>query len=306
MSQNLIQPQVTTLSDSVAGYLRQSVANSTQKAYKADLAHFYAWGGVIPASPEIIAAYLAAHAETLAVATLTRRIASLSKAHKLGGFESPTSSEIVRMTLRGIKRTHGRPQRQVAPLSKEDMIAIVTTAPDNLMGLRDKALLLTAFCGALRSAETVALQVDDVAFTNEGAILTIRRSKTDKDGHGAKVAIPNGKGRVCPASALKDWIVQSGIKDGALFRAVDNEHVAASGLCTKTVANIVKRHAKRIGLDHTAYSSHSSRSGLCTSAAQAGIPVWKIKTQSRHASDAMLMRYVRDGDMFRDNAAALF
>lgn len=292
--------------DTLGEYVQLSMAENTRLAYKNDLAHFQQYGGEIPCTPEFLAGYLTSYAGTLSCATLNRRVASISKAHKVKGYHSPAQSELVRMTLRGIKRAHGQPQRQVAALTKEDMIAIVTTAPDDLTGLRDKALLLTAFCGALRSAETVALRVEDVEFTSEGAVLTIRRSKTDKEGRGAKIAIPQGKGRVCPVAALKAWMEQLGMKEGALFRPVERGQAIVGDLCTKTVANIVKRHAKRIGLDQTRYSSHSSRAGLCTSAAQAGIPVWKIKAQSRHASDAMLMRYVRDGDLFRDNAAALF
>jgi hypothetical protein len=47
----------------------------------------------------------------------------------------------------------------------------------------------------------------------------------------------------------------------------------------------------------------SLRAGLVTSAAQQGISSWKIRQQTGHASDAMMARYVRDGEMFLDNAA---
>jgi integrase len=51
------------------------------------------------------------------------------------------------------------------------------------------------------------------------------------------------------------------------------------------------------------YSGHSLRAGLATSAAQAGVPAWRIKAQTRHASETMLARYVRQGELFTDNAA---
>ena len=57
------------------------------------------------------------------------------------------------------------------------------------------------------------------------------------------------------------------------------------------------------GLEQTGYSGHSLRAGLATSAAQAGVPIWRIKAQTRHASDAMLVRYIRQGELFTDNAA---
>ncbi|WP_426527876.1 tyrosine-type recombinase/integrase [Bradyrhizobium sp. McL0615] len=56
------------------------------------------------------------------------------------------------------------------------------------------------------------------------------------------------------------------------------------------------------GIDPTGYSGHSLRAGFATSAAQAGVPSWKIRQQTGHASDAMLARYVREGELFVGNA----
>jgi len=90
-------------------FVRASIADNTRRAYRSDLKHFLDWGGVIPATDVIVADYLAAHADTLAVATLCRRIASISKAHTSKGLQSPTTSDLIKATLRGIKRTHGVP-----------------------------------------------------------------------------------------------------------------------------------------------------------------------------------------------------
>lgn len=95
---------------SVADYVRDSLAKSSRRAYLSDLAHFESWGGPIPATAETVASYLAAHAEILSIATLKRRVASLSKAHGARGQSNPTRSDLVRATMRGIKRTWGRPQ----------------------------------------------------------------------------------------------------------------------------------------------------------------------------------------------------
>ena len=101
----------TDLPDAVASYVRDSLAENTRRAYLSDLRHFEAWGGSLPAFPATIAAYLAAHADSLSVATLVRRLASISKAHRARGLSNPTRSELVRTTLRGIKRTRGCTQR---------------------------------------------------------------------------------------------------------------------------------------------------------------------------------------------------
>jgi hypothetical protein len=97
------------LADAVVRYVRASLADNTRRAYLSDLAHFESWGGRIPASAETVASYLAAHAGTLRVATLVRRIASISRAHQARGVPNPTRSELVRTTLR----------RDGAPSSKQ-------------------------------------------------------------------------------------------------------------------------------------------------------------------------------------------
>jgi hypothetical protein len=57
------------------------------------------------------------------------------------------------------------------------------------------------FAGWARS-ELVALEVDDLGFDSEGVVLTIRRSKTDREGAGATVAVPfAGEEATCPRCA---------------------------------------------------------------------------------------------------------
>jgi Phage integrase, N-terminal SAM-like domain len=105
-----------TTSLTVADYVRESLSQNTRTAYLSDLEHFENWGGQIPATPEMIAAYLAAHAGIHTVATLTRRLAALAKVHRSRGFSNPTSVEVVKATLRGLKRIKGTAQRQATPL----------------------------------------------------------------------------------------------------------------------------------------------------------------------------------------------
>jgi hypothetical protein len=104
--------RTTDLSDDVAGYVRDSLAENTRRAYLSDLAHFEGWGGCIPASDTMIASYLAAHAKTLSVATLVRRLSSISKAHEARGFANPVRHELVKATVRGIRRRRGSIQRE--------------------------------------------------------------------------------------------------------------------------------------------------------------------------------------------------
>ena len=76
-----------------------------------------------------------------------------------------------------------------------------------------------------------------------------------------------------------------------------------SGLSGEAVSLIVKERVAAASIDPTGFSGHSLRAGFATSAVQAGVSTLKIRSQTGHASDAMLARYVRDGELFVGNAA---
>jgi integrase len=287
----------------IADLVRESLAPNTRAAYLADLAHFEKWGGRIPAEPETVAAYLATHADALSVATLNRRLAALAKVHRSHGMATPTSSELVRSVLRGLKRVKGTAQRQAKPLLKEDLILALDATGESLKDLRDRALLLIGFAGGFRRSELVALSCGDVERVRQGMILTLWRSKTDQNGEGRKIGIPLARGHWCPVGALEQWLDRSDIDEGALFRPIDRHgKVSLKPLSGEAVCLIVKERVYAVGFDPSVYSGHSLRAGLATSAAQAGVPSWKIRQQTGHASDAMLARYVRHGELFIHNA----
>lgn len=289
--------------DAIEKYLQASLANNTRKGYQSDLAHFLAWGGTIPATPETVCQYLAAHVGTLSPATLNRRVVAIGRAHTSQGLESPTKSDLVKATLRGIRRTVGTAQRQVAPATKEYLLAMVEGL-GGTKGIRDRALLLVGFAGAFRRSELVAIEYRDVEFADQGLVINITRSKTDQEGQSRKVAIPYARGATCPVLSLKAWLEVSGIADGPIFRSVTRHgRIIPKPLSTQAVAEVVKHRAATIGLDPSKYSGHSLRAGLVTSAAQAGVSSWKIRQQTGHKSDAMLQRYIRDSQIFIDNAA---
>jgi integrase len=293
------------VSDQVAGYIRESLSPNTQKGYLGDLAHFEAWGGQMPASPEMIAEYLVAYADVLSVATLNRRLAALAKVHRSRGLSNPTSAEVVKSTLRGLKRIKGAAQRQATPLIKDDLFAVLEATGSELRDVRDRAVLLLGFAGGFRRSELIGLNRDDLTLVRQGLKITLRRSKTDQSGVGRKIGIPHGRGRWCAVAILQEWITASGIIEGALFRPVDRHHrVAAKRLSGEAVCSIVRERVQAAGIDPRSYSGHSLRAGLATSAAQAGVSSWKIRQQTGHASDAMLARYIRDGELFKGNAAA--
>jgi len=302
--QNLILMSPGAVTAGVARFVNDSISENTRKAYLSDLGEFEQWGGSIPASAETLAAYLADSANTLRVATLVRRLASISKAHEARGLSNPTRSELVRATMRGIKRTRGCAQREAKPLLRDDLLIVLDKMDGGLKAVRDRAMLLLGFGGGLRRSELVGLDVTDIEHVRQGIVLHLRRSKTDQDGHGQKIGVPLGRTRWCPVAALDAWMTASGITEGAVFRPVDrHRRVHDIRLSGEAIALVVRERVAAAGLDPAQYSGHSLRAGLATSAALARVPTWRIRAQTRHASDAMLARYIRDGEMFTENAA---
>lgn len=298
-SENL---QSIAQNERITYFVNAAISDNTRKSYQSDLAHFLQSGGTIPCTPEFIAQYLANNAETLSAYTLARRLVTIGRAHTSQGLPSPTSADIVKATLRGIKRAYGAKQRRVEPLVK-NLIQDIVKDLVGVKGIRDKALLLIGFAGAFRRSELVALQTSDIEFVAQGLVINLKRSKTDQDAEGRKIAIPFARGNICAVHALKCWLEVAAIDSGAIFRGV-NRHgfISDKQLSSEAVALIIKSHAERIGLDPTKFSGHSLRAGLVTSAAQAGVSNWKIKAQTGHRSDAMLNRYVREARIFIDNA----
>jgi site-specific recombinase XerD len=296
--------------EAAAAFARNEKAPATRAAYRSDFNAFRVWclaKGVdaLPASPETVAAYLAHEAERgSAASTITRRCAAIRYAHRLADLEPPTNSERVRATLRGIRRSIGSAPRRKAPFLAEMARAMALAAPDGLKGLRDRALLLLGFAGAFRRSELVALNVADIEETEDGIRVTIRRSKTDQEGQGQVIAIVRG-GAACPVKAVKAWLEASGIAEGPVFRSVaKGGRLGARRLTDKSVCDLVKAYAGRLGFTAADFGAHSLRSGFLTSAARRGASVFKMRDVSRHKSMDVLQGYVRDAELFRDHAGA--
>ncbi|WP_027142933.1 site-specific integrase [Mesorhizobium sp. WSM3626] len=292
------------MSADVQRLISASLSDGTKRGYQNDIAHFEDWGGIVPAPPETVAAYLAELSATYRTATIVRRVTALSKAHDAIGAPNPTKSEIVRATMRGIKRTLGTATKEAKPVLREDLFQMLERMGDGAKDIRDKALLLLGFAGAFRRSELVGLDIADIEHVRQGIVVTLRRSKTDQIGAGRKIGIPFGRSKWCPVKHLTEWLDQAKIETGPLFRGVNRHgYVAEQRLSGEAVCIIVKQRAEAAGFDPGGYSGHSLRAGLATSAAMAGASAWKIRAQTGHASDAMLARYIRDGDMFTSNAA---
>jgi len=291
-------------------FIRASKAESTIRGYRADWRHFCEWCEVhsvcpLPALPEIVAAYIAECAGRLKPGSIQRRLNAIAEAHKAVALDSPTGAGIVKNTMKGIKRTLGTAAIQKTAALTDDVRAMLNATDAGLIGLRDRALILLGFAGAFRRSEVVGLDVADCGFGKDGLTITLRRSKTDQAGEGRKIGIPYGSNPdTCPVRLLQTWLEQTGAASGPVFRSIDRHgKIRAGRLAPADVARIVKKLARRAGLDPAKYAGHSLRAGHATSAAIAGASERSIMNQTGHRSVQMVRRYIRDGSLFRENSA---
>jgi integrase len=260
----------------------------------------------MPARPELVALYATAMADGgRKVSTIERAVTAIAQVHRARGLDWPRSHPAITEVMAGIRRRLGVAPAQKAPVVDQKLVTLLEGIGDDLAGHRDRALLTLGWFGAFRRAELVGLDVGDLERSDEGLVVTLRRSKADQEGHGATKGIPYASTPgACPVRALARWLEASGINAGPIFRGIDQYgHLADERLHPCSVARIVKRYAERAGLDPAKFAGHSLRAGFATTAAKRGKSLDAIMRQTLHRSERVARTYIRHAKLFDDNAA---
>lgn len=224
-----LPPEILARMAEVVGHAQ---ATGTSRAYRAAWSRFEDWctdSGyrALPAAPEVIAAYLVTGRDTLteageraySPATLSKWVSAIADRHRRAGItDLPTRHELVRAALAGIKREYAtageRPRVPRAPLLTDDVMNLVTTSREQVLGWadavverRDSALLLMSFAASIRRSELVALTGSDVQMHRaDGLYITVTRSKTDQEGEGRLHPAQRAEDpRRCPVCAAVRW-----------------------------------------------------------------------------------------------------
>lgn len=305
----------------------------SRRAMASDLRYFEGWYSIRtrnslswPVSPTDVVLFITDHLEGLppelelelaksglkkrpgphSLATVRRRVSSLSQAHRFQSLPNPCETDPVRSLLsKATKRDarHGRRPAQKQAATRPVLEEMLRTCTDDLAGVRDRALLMFGFSsGGRRRSEISEANFEDLdRLADGGYIFHLRRSKTDADGLGLALPLLGRAG-----VALDAWIKSTGFRTGPIFRAVDRHgNLGRRRLSPAAIAAIVKRRAAAAGLDSREFAGHSLRSGFVTEAGRQGLALGDTMALSGHKAVAMALRYYQPAAAERNPAARL-
>jgi len=311
---NNIITDIKALQEETLINLKNSKASNTVRAYKSDFNDFglfCAQNGFksLPSDPKIVSLYLTQlSTKNIKISTIKRRLVSIGVIHKFKGHYLDTKHPLIVENLMGIKRRKGSIQKGKKPLlinSLKKIIDVIDNKQnENIKKLRDRSIILIGFSGGFRRNEIVSLDYDDLDFVQEGLKINLKRSKTDQFGDGSVKALPYFENsQYCPVVSILKWIEISKINSGALFRRfTKGSKLSNNRLSDQTVALLIKEYLKLAGIDNKNFSGHSLRSGFATSAADAGVEERNIMAMTGHKSTEMVRRYIKDANLFKNNA----
>jgi integrase len=265
---------------------RGAFSENTRRAIRSDTSIFATWCAETgrdygpPSSPENVAAFVDAMGETRKPATVSRYVASIDHLHRALDLPVPGASNAVRLALRRLRRAKGTRQTQAKALRWTTIQKALDRMGDDLLDLRDAALISLAYDTFARASELVAVNVGDVHSDVDGATCYIARSKTDQEGEGSYRFIAR-----TTYLRIMDWVSAAHLGKGdplfiPLGFAAKNDRIG-----TRDVSEIFRR---RCG---TRFSAHSTRVGAAQDAKAAGASTGAIQQAGGWKSERMVSRY---------------
>ena len=302
-----------SLHEATLNNLKSSKADNTLRAYRSDFRDFGAFCSKhglksLPSEPKIISLYLTYLSKNSKVSTLRRRLVSISMVHKLKGYYLDTKHPIIVENLMGIRRVKGSIQNGKKPLLINHLRLIIKAIDqhkyEEVKKLRDKSIILIGFGGGFRRTELISINYEDLEFVPEGLKIIIRRSKTDQFGEGMIKGLPYFNNiNYCPVLNLKKWLEISKIKSGPIFRRFSKgSSITNNRLTDQSVALLIKQYLNLAGIENKNFAGHSLRSGFATVAAESGADERSIMAMTGHKSTQMVRRYIREANLFKNNA----
>jgi site-specific recombinase XerD len=313
--------RLATSREAAETYARRPQAGNTRRAYRSGVRAWCDWCEVhalpcLPASVADVVAFLAAeHGRGVSVNTLDLRRAAIRYLHVITGQPVPTAEARGSETMAGVHReaaAKGQAPAQKRAATIDILRQILAPVGDDLVGLRDRALLLTGFAGALRRAELAAIRAEHIEAQDRGLRLTLPHSKGARTGRAVTVAIPYGATALCPVRALYRWQEAAAITEGPVFRRIwvppsralkpearrPSLVIGTAAIDGGTVGRIIKSRARAAGFDDTVLGGQSLTRGAMTAGMDRGLHPTRLRQLGRHKTRAFLDTDLEFGDPF--------
>jgi len=186
------------------------------------------------------------------------------------------------------------------------MEALLSTCGEDLIGMRDRALLLFGWAsGGRRRSEITAATFENVQRDGDGFLYELAVSKTNQFGARDPKNFKPIQGQA--AVALAAWLAEllkARITSGKIFRRILNGRIH-DPLQDFAVRNIVRRRAQLAQVPLGRLSAHSLRSGFVTEAAKQGISLGETMALTGHRNVQTVLGYYQSGELSSSRAARL-
>lgn len=246
----------------------------------------------LPGKWETVVAYIDHLAENCKYATIEIRVWAIARLHLAARLPSPTAIVDVSLAMRRVARQIGTAQKHARGAWLHHIFAMHAKTDQSLRGLRDKAMTLLAYDLSARESELMSLDVEDIVRTTNGnGIATIRRSKTDQTGRGAKAYVA-----LDTMDAIDAWCDAAEITTGAIFRSVNRWGTVGRRLSPRALEYTAKRLARLASLAE-GYSGHSFRAGAAQEMIYSGLTIPPIMIAQRRVDERSLIPYLVDGEV---------
>jgi integrase len=198
-------------------------------------------------------------------------------------------------------------KKKAPSFTRDQMFEYLRKAPHQGKDLIIKLALLTGFYGGMRCCEIVALTWEDVVFAQEGILLTIRYSKTDRAGIGATKLLPALEEKALSSlfyfSLYKEQVAD---RMGRLFRNFANDKFTKSPIGKNAITTFPRKITEFLDLPNPeSYTGHSFRVSSATVLVDEGASSITLKRHGRWTSDTVAEGYLRDSKQHRKETALL-
>lgn len=193
------------------------------------------------------------------------------------------------MRIQAVKQVKGAVLSKGRSLAASDIRAVNTafsTAENRVKACRDKALFLLGCTAGLRSAELIALSVQDID-VKKGVIRVLHaKGRKQREIHLCKPTV----------QALRQWLMTLGDVRGALFRQVlKNGQITSHSLSKTGLDHILTQIYQTSGIAR--FSPHDLRRTFITQLLRQGEDINTVRQLAGHASISTTVIYdCRDND----------